>query len=87
MLQTNSYNHRDAGEESLGNAFWSFGWDIWFKNIKIKIKKKKKEKKKMMMTMRMVVTTMMMMKEMKERRKTSWLGARTEKNAVVGQQE
>lgn len=28
MLQTNSYNHRDAGEESLGNAFWSFGWDI-----------------------------------------------------------
>lgn len=43
MLQTNSYNHRDAREESLGNAFWSFGWDIWFKNIKIKIKKKQEE--------------------------------------------
>ena len=83
MLQTNSYNHRDAGEESLGNAFWSFGWDIWFKNIKIKIKKKKKEKKKMMMTMRMAVTTMMMMKEMKEKEKDELIGSTNRKKMLL----
>ena len=82
MLQTNSYNHRDAGEEILGNAFWIFGWDIWFKNIKIKIKKKKKEKKKMMMTMRMAVTTMMM-KEMKEKEKDELIGSTNRKKMLL----
>lgn len=84
MLQTNSYNHRDAGEESLGNAFWSFGWEIWFKNIKIKTKNKKKEKKKMMMmTMRMAVTTMMMMKEMKEKEKDELIGSTNRKKMLL----
>ena len=39
MLQTNSYNHRDAGEESLGNAFPYSNKEITCRNQSYPIEK------------------------------------------------